>query len=101
MAVGEGGACGLGAGGEGYGWVPGWAAKTHNTIRSLGWWQSSKREKGAREGQPSHARSGPRRRWEKHLHLYAVAKRGESWIDSVQHPDAMSFAKDFAYKWID
>ena len=33
------------------------------SYRSLGWWYGDKKRKGAREGHPAHARSGPRRRW--------------------------------------
>ena len=65
------------------------------TYRSLGWWFCDKKTKGARDGHPTHARSGPRKRWEGALHRYCTAKFGRSWLEVLDNPSGAD--KDFAF----
>ena len=63
-------------------------------YRSLGWWYGDKKRNGAREGHPTHTRSGPRRRWEGALHRYSTAKFGRHWLQVLDNPSGA--ARDFA-----
>ena len=65
-------------------------------FRSLAWWAQSSRAKGANHGKPTHARSGPRRRWETLIHNYAVDVLGQAWIDALGADDAFKHKGRFA-----
>ena len=88
--------------------VAGWAAsglervKADNILkfRSLGWWASNSRAKGALHGKPVHARSGPRRRWEAHIHGYAGSVGSSNWMELVLAPEAQNHRDAFASRMV-
>ena len=65
-------------------------------FRFLGWWSRNSRDKGALHGKPVHARSGPRRRWEAHIHKYACSVGSQSWMELLGSPVAKNHEDVFA-----